>query len=169
MNDPVIVFDPGGGSSSSTRPPSRSFAGPTPKSSVPTPRARSLTGTRSRTSSKGLKRDVEDAFEIDGPDPDKPSSFDARISRLGENYLSRRLGLVLRDVTLQKRAAEERVRMLREQAARAEAEAANLAKDRFLATLSHELRTPADSRARHRHRHARRHQTPPTTPPTSSR
>ena len=32
--------------------------------------------------------------------------------------------------------------MLREQAARAEAEATNIAKDRFLATLSHELRTP---------------------------
>ena len=32
--------------------------------------------------------------------------------------------------------------MLREQAARAEAEAANIAKDRFLATLCHELRTP---------------------------
>ena len=32
--------------------------------------------------------------------------------------------------------------MLQEQAARAEAEADNLAKDRFLATLSHELRTP---------------------------
>ena len=47
--------------------------------------------------------------------------------------------LVLRDITELKRAAEERVRMLSVQSARAEAEAANRAKDRFMANLSHEL------------------------------
>jgi signal transduction histidine kinase/ActR/RegA family two-component response regulator len=84
----------------------------------------------------------EDAFEIDGPDPEKTTCFDARVSRLGEDIDPAGWVLVLRDVTPQKRAALERDRMLREQAARAEAEATNIAKDRFLATLSHELRTP---------------------------
>lgn len=50
---------------------------------------------------------------------------------------------VARDVTADRAAAAERERMLAElRAARAQAEAANTAKDEFLSVLSHELRAP---------------------------
>jgi PAS domain S-box-containing protein len=52
---------------------------------------------------------------------------------------------IVSDITIERQVTEARAALLaREQAAREEAEAANLAKDEFLAMLGHELRNPLD-------------------------
>jgi PAS domain S-box-containing protein len=89
-----------------------------------------------------IAQEAEARFEIKGPNPAADIWYDGRISPLGYGDRKRGWILVLRDITPHKSAAVDRLKAMREKAARAEAEASNQSKDQFLATVSHELRTP---------------------------
>ena len=94
MNDPVMVVD-SGGRIVELNPAALRLVG------RPLNRGTGCRGRRGRfitgpTLIAWLKKvtasDNESAFEIEGPDTEKPCSFDARISRLGEDVTHRRLG-----------------------------------------------------------------------------
>jgi PAS domain S-box-containing protein len=155
MDDPVVVID-GSGRIVELNPAAQRLIGRKSHEVAGIEAARAFPEWSALVDRRGRSEKHEVPFGRLGSDRALSSSFDPRISPLGDAVRPSGWVLVLRDITELKRADEERIRtlreqaaraevearMLREQAARADAEASNRVKDRFLATLSHELRTP---------------------------
>jgi signal transduction histidine kinase/CheY-like chemotaxis protein len=142
MNDPVVVIDPFG-RIVDLNPAAARLAGGELARPIGADAAATFShwpGLAARL--KEPMRHSELNFPLDGPCAGVEAAYDARISRLGKGLDPAGWVLVLRDITQHRRAAEDRMRALHDQAARAQAEAESRAKDRLLATVSHELRTP---------------------------
>ncbi len=119
MNDPVVVIDPSG-RIVDLNPAAARLAGYESTTRIGADAAGTFAHWPVLAARlKEPMRHSELNFPLDGPSVAAESAFDARISRLGKGDEPAGWVLVLRDITQHRRAAEDRMRALHDQAVRA--------------------------------------------------